>query len=70
VSKTKEIFTVGDLVEKFAGTVCTRGIVLKKRFSPQAVNGQKYNVLTYDILFEDGNIKNLQPVNLKVVQKL
>ena len=70
MSKIEEIFTVGDLVERLAGTVCRRGIVLKKRFSPQDVNGQKYSVLTYDILFEDGNIKNLQPVNLKVVQKL
>jgi len=70
VSKIKEIFTVGDLVEKLSGNICYRGIVLKKRFSPQAVNGQKYNVLTYDVLFEDGDIKNLEPVNLKVVQKL
>jgi len=70
VSKAEEIFKIGDLVENTTGNLCKRGIILKKRFSPQDVHGQKYNILTYDVLFEGGNIKNLKSVNLKVVQKL
>ena len=69
MSKNEENFKIGDLVEHVIGD-CQRGIVLKKRFSPQEVHGQRFNVLTYDILFEGGNIKNLKPDTLRVIQKL
>jgi len=69
VSKTEENLKIGDLVENVTDG-CQRGIVLKKRFSPQDVRGQKYNILTYDILFDDGDIRNLKPTTLRIVQKL
>ena len=65
-----ETFKVGDLVEVFSRESTKSGIVLKKRFTHQDVQGQKYNILTYDVLFDNGAIQNFQPQRLKIIQKI
>ena len=70
MSKTEEIFKIGDLVKNTASKTCLFGIILKKRFSPDSINGQAFNVLTYDILLSDGDIKNLKHDCLVSIQKL
>lgn len=70
MSKSEETFRIGDLVEKMTKNSRVCGIILKKRFSPREQAGQKYTALTYDILLETGNIENIQPQYLRVVQKL
>ena len=70
MSQSKETFKVGDLVKSNDSKVRQCGIILKKRFSHQDIDGHRFNVLTYDVLFEGGDIKNLSPDYLSVIQKL
>ena len=64
---------VGDLVRHpsvLKGEPDTIGIVIKKRFKPQDVQGQQYTILTYEVLFSDGEIQSLKQNHLRVIQSV